>query len=348
MATYKVIQDIEAEDKFVGPLTLKQFVFACAGVLFGYLNIFALTRGVPLLMAIFMPPMLLGFFLAIPWSRDQPTEMWVLARIRFMFKSKKRIWNQTGVQELVTITAPKREEKNLTKSYTEGEVKSRLKALAETIDSRGWAIKHATLEDSQLTSESLISDRLVDPSVLPKEVPPVDLASVPDVLDPVSSPLSSHLDNMIKARGDRQKNELMDKMDRARRGEPLESIQNENIAISHSAAHDKKVAPAGVDEQLIAQELKAKRQAGVLSSGNMRSIRISHNKNELANESWDSRSRSLGLSPFDFNKAQAAMTSGPTPDTIRLARSNDLNVETVAREANRGKEKDGEVEVSLH
>ena len=36
MAVYKVIQDIEAEDKLLGPLTLKQFIFAviAAGFVF--------------------------------------------------------------------------------------------------------------------------------------------------------------------------------------------------------------------------------------------------------------------------------------------------------------------------
>ncbi len=44
MATYKVIQDIEAEDKFVGPLTLKQFIFACITVVLGYLSFLLLTK----------------------------------------------------------------------------------------------------------------------------------------------------------------------------------------------------------------------------------------------------------------------------------------------------------------
>ena len=45
MATYKVIQDIEAEDKFLGPLTLKQFIFGAGGAFFAWLNFFAFTRG---------------------------------------------------------------------------------------------------------------------------------------------------------------------------------------------------------------------------------------------------------------------------------------------------------------
>jgi hypothetical protein len=35
MATYKVIQDIEAEDKLVGPLSLKQFIFALIAIFLG-------------------------------------------------------------------------------------------------------------------------------------------------------------------------------------------------------------------------------------------------------------------------------------------------------------------------
>ena len=38
MATYKVIQDIEAEDKFAGPFTLKQLVFGMCGI--GFYGVF--------------------------------------------------------------------------------------------------------------------------------------------------------------------------------------------------------------------------------------------------------------------------------------------------------------------
>lgn len=60
MATYKVIQDIEADDQFVGPLTLKQFIFGMAGILFLWLNFLAITRGFAFATVLFTPPMLLG------------------------------------------------------------------------------------------------------------------------------------------------------------------------------------------------------------------------------------------------------------------------------------------------
>jgi len=36
MATYKVIQDIEAEDKLLGPMTLRQFIYAVIVVVMGF------------------------------------------------------------------------------------------------------------------------------------------------------------------------------------------------------------------------------------------------------------------------------------------------------------------------
>ncbi|MGI9027269.1 MAG: PrgI family protein, partial [Candidatus Saccharimonadales bacterium] len=107
MATYKVIQDIEAEDKFLGPLTLKQFIFGASAIFFGYLGVYAVTQGAAFLLTVFAPPTLLGLFLAIPWNKDQPTEVWVLAKLRFRVKPRSRIWDQAGLEELVTITVPK-------------------------------------------------------------------------------------------------------------------------------------------------------------------------------------------------------------------------------------------------
>ncbi len=37
MATYKVLQDIEAEDKILGPLSLRQFIYGLITVFFLYL-----------------------------------------------------------------------------------------------------------------------------------------------------------------------------------------------------------------------------------------------------------------------------------------------------------------------
>src|ERR1700712_5000740 len=144
MATYKLIQEIEAEDHILGPLTLRQFIFALFAAMFYYLSfVLYLKAGfVPLIL--FLPPALVLSFFAFPFGKDQPTEVWALAKLRFLFKSRKRIWDQDGMKELVTITVPKKVERVLTDGLSQNEVKSRLAALASTIDSRGWAVKNVT------------------------------------------------------------------------------------------------------------------------------------------------------------------------------------------------------------
>lgn len=171
MAQYKVLQDIEAEDKFVGPLTLKQFIFLGITALCIYISFFALSKGVWFVGLILFPFIIVGGFLGFPWGRDQPTEVWLLAKLRFFLKPRRRIWDQSGMSELVKITVPKRIIQNFSDNLTQTEVKSRLQALAETIDSRGWAVKNVNVNLS--TQPALIgagpaSDRLVDASTLPQ------------------------------------------------------------------------------------------------------------------------------------------------------------------------------------
>src|SRR6185437_12722766 len=134
MATYKVIQDIEAEDKLVGPLTLRQFIYAGIAALSGYLGFLFATKGAAFMLALFVPVVFVCGFFAFPWGRDQPTEIWALAKIRFMLKPRRRIWDQGGVRDLVTITAPKVVEIVRTNGLNQDEVHSRLQALADTID----------------------------------------------------------------------------------------------------------------------------------------------------------------------------------------------------------------------
>src|SRR5665213_3625195 len=148
MAVYKVIQDVAAEDKLLGPLSFKGFIYALIALLCAYINFRLLFIGSPLkwvFILAFLLPMLLFGVLASPLGRDQPTEVWLLSKIKFFFKPRKRIWNQSGIEELVTITAPKKIEQRLTKDISQTEVQSRLKTLASTLDTRGWAIKNVDL-----------------------------------------------------------------------------------------------------------------------------------------------------------------------------------------------------------
>src|ERR1035438_1720650 len=152
MAIYKVLQDIEAEDKLVGPFSLRQFIYAAIAVVCGFLAFKLVTVNL-FLITPFVPVVVFFVVLAAPFGHDQPSEVWLLARVRFFLKPHKRIWDQTGAISLVTITVPKVIVRNLTNGLSQTEVSSRLHALANTIDSRGWAIKNVNVNLSNLRSE---------------------------------------------------------------------------------------------------------------------------------------------------------------------------------------------------
>ncbi|MBI5357891.1 PrgI family protein [Candidatus Saccharibacteria bacterium] len=342
MATYKVIQDIEAEDKFVGPLTLKQFVFAMIGVFFGWVGFFTVTKGAAWALIFILPLMLFGFFMAFPWSKDQPTDVWVLAKLRFRFGSKKRIWDQAGVQELVTITAPKKIERILTNDLSEFEVKSRLKALAETIDSRGWAVKNASVAEAFVGYQP-ISDRLVDPAILPKQVAELSDADVPDMMEDTS------MDQMIVERDNLRKSQVAEKMDRVRHGADPASIDQSEVIVSsgnEQGLSEQQIA-ANIDEKLLTEQIKAKRTAGDIAYKRMSSIpgpgrktKSTAQRDDQADDNSDQKT--------EVGKNISAVTEHTSPDILELAQNNDLNVATIARQAKSDKLDDNEVVISLH
>ncbi len=213
MATYKVIQDVEAEDKLIGPLSLRQFIYAAASAISLYLSYLLATHHAGFMVIVFLPIAAVGAFFAFPWGRDQPTEIWALAKIRFLLKPRRRIWDQSGAKELVTITAPRKVQIDYTNGLSNTEVESRLRALADTIDSRGWAIKNS---DINLSSQpSLImgaptSDRLMEPLQRPPEVSNLDIKASDDILDEKNNARAQAVDNMIAASSQAHRQKIVD------------------------------------------------------------------------------------------------------------------------------------------
>jgi hypothetical protein len=65
MATYKVLQDIEAEDKLFGPFTLKQFIFGGITVVLGFIGFRIVIAGAPMFITIPILLVMLPFFLVV-------------------------------------------------------------------------------------------------------------------------------------------------------------------------------------------------------------------------------------------------------------------------------------------
>lgn len=200
MAQYKVIQDIEADDKLFLSLSFKQFVFAgiaSSMLAVGYFIGQSTSMAVLFIMLIPAAPFI---FLAAPIGRDQPNDVWLAARLRFFFKPRKRLWNQSGIQNFVTVNAPKLEEHVYSDGLSRGEVTNRLKALATTIDSRGWAVKNVNLSTGNPQQQPVFSSgdqRLLGEQDMPQQVVDVDIRPSDDILDSNNSQIGAHFQQLM-------------------------------------------------------------------------------------------------------------------------------------------------------
>ncbi|HEX5447729.1 MAG TPA: PrgI family protein [Candidatus Saccharimonadales bacterium] len=212
MAVYKVIQDIESEDKLLGPLTLKGFVYAaiCFICLFiDYKLLLVVSQLKWLFIFLFLIPAVLFGVLASPLGREQPTEVWLLSRIRYFIKPRQRIWDQEGQNNLVTVTAPKKQTNNLSKDLTPGEVESRLKTLALTLDTRGWAVKNVNVNLNEpdmpdTTADLTSSDRLISGNAL-QQTPTIDIHPADDILDEHNNPIAQKFAGLIQRADDQRR-----------------------------------------------------------------------------------------------------------------------------------------------
>ena len=143
MATYKVPQDVEADDKLLGPFTFRQFIYLM--VVFGMVVLaVALFQVYPLLAIIPVPVALFFVILALPIKKDQPMETYLAALLSFYLKPHKRFWIPGQSDSTILITAPKKVEVNRARDITEEEAGHRLSFLAAIVDSEGHAIKNAS------------------------------------------------------------------------------------------------------------------------------------------------------------------------------------------------------------
>jgi hypothetical protein len=370
MATYKMIQDIEAEDHIIGPLSLRQFIYALVCALFLYINFVLLTKHLAFLMIIFAPPALFTGFFAFPFGGDQPTEVWALAKIRFWFKPRQRIWDQSGVKELVTVTVPKKIERNLTNGLTQNEVKSRLSALANTIDSRGWAVKNVNVNlYAGLGSMQPVSDRLIDLSTLPQEVPSYDVQASDDIMDERNNPIAHQFDSLITASSQAHHQQLINQMNAgaAAQTAPITPAAPADYWFMNQPAQQTQLpanqavftAPYTVVPGTVPQTVSAPIQSNDTEEAFIAKIhaddaREHESKSNLHTIQPLSSQAPLAVPivavPVPTTPVPAPVSSSPEPvdpAILSLARNNDLNIATLAREAHKSQHSDGEVVISL-
>ncbi len=159
MGTYKVPQNVEAEDKILGPLSMKQFIYAMIGVGYGLLT-FAILHALSIVLwaIVGLPPMLALLGLGLYQREDQPLETFVVAIADFFVRPRKRLWQKEPISEVFRLQPPPPKPEEAMRDPRQ--VRSQLAELADLVDTRGWSVKQPELQEPDEQPVVDLQDRI--------------------------------------------------------------------------------------------------------------------------------------------------------------------------------------------
>jgi hypothetical protein len=281
-----------------------------------------MIKGAGFLAVIFIPIALMSGFFAFPWKLNQPTEVWALAKIRFILKPRQRKWDQSGTKEVVEITAPKQVVTDYTKGLSQVEIQSRLKTLAKTIDTRGWAIKNldnpATIIPN-FRSNTGTADRLIDIEKMPIVITPTDTSDAEDILDDNSSLIAHNFDKIIASSADIRKKNLIESLNaQSQSPAPIENIKPEHTFVTPETKDNSTtnwfLNPANGFRSNVAPAISQVRTTNASTTQAVTQVTPSN--------------------PVPQKVAAPTIAYSPYADILNLASNNDLNIATLARRVN--------------
>lgn len=321
MAVYKVPQDVEAEDKLIGPFGFRQFIYLII-VAFGCFVAYVMSQVFIGLVLIPLPFIIFFAAIALPLRKDQPTETYLAAIIQFHLKPKKRLWMPDGVISTVEITAPKMVEQRRTKDLTEDQALDKLESLSQIMDTRGWAARGVFNPDIDSTGNVSLSERVV-----------AEANEATDMLE------ESTFDNLIKEQKAVSQKAAIDRMQKATPAQPAAAP----APIQQPAQPVAKAAPMTDDEL----EESAKQ---LLSKVKFDPYPASIHQTVV---------QPMGVAAKDYPKtddtddtqtSKSTSDNTPSPDIMNLVdNSEGLKVSTIAKQASRIIDQESEeVEIKLH
>ena len=326
MAVYKVPQDVEAEDKLIGPFSFRQFIYlivAALGIFMAWL-LGQIFIGLILIPA----PIIVAFLaLALPLRKDQPMETYLIAMIKFFFKPRNRLWDPEGTISLVQITAPKVSESPQLKGFGGSEASQRLAYLAQVVDTQGWSTRGATSANDSL------SDIFV-----------AEASQAVDVLD-ADSGVARSLDQRI--------NQADDARISADRAQFQTAIQQPNATASTPAVQTQTPQPTPVQTVTPTPQSVAPATPQAVAGATEEPLpAIEYNpypssmRQHVINPAGQAPAQPAAPAPQAQAEKQPSSDT-VSPDIMRLANNNDLSISAIAREAQRLSDTDDEVVISL-
>jgi hypothetical protein len=351
MAVYKVAQDVEADDKLIGPFSFRQFVYLIIvalsiAIAWGLGRIFVGLAIIP------MPIIIFFGALALPLRKDQPMEIYMAAIVSFYLKPRRRLWVPDGIESLVEITAPKVVEVHRTKDISQTEAERRLGYLADIADTQGWAVRHAAMPTS---GNSMVTDAFFAAQ------------QTEDVLDE-SGGLASSIDSLMSQADARRKQDMLNRMRNpapvaqpvvaavvdpmAAQPVPQTNAMSDPMAAQYTTSFSSPVAQLPTAEDIAALQynpypteihqmvINPIVPAGALVAPAPAQAPVPTPSPAPATQATESEM---------INTSETTVS----PDIINLANNSDLSIETISREAARIQKKadedaDEEVFISLH
>lgn len=303
MAVYKVPQDVEADDKILGPFSFRQFIYLIIVCLAGGMSWGLAQLFLPLFV---IPIPIIVFFgaLALPLRKDQPMETYLAAMVSFYLKPHKRLWDPDGIDSLIEITAPKTPEIQRTKDLSQEEARRRLSYLSEIVDTKGWAVRGAGVQapNSPMRSDAYFEAQQTE-----------------DVMDDENT-----INKMFEAKLEKSNSTRHDAMAKLATGQPSDYFSGsiEGPEIAAAASQDSNIDLTYNPYPNIQQ-------------------RVIQPHSDLSNLSSTLATNTDDDVPATINETPAPDTSAKQPlaDIINLATNDDLSIATIAREANRIHEK---------
>lgn len=323
MAQYKVPQNVEADDKLIGPFSFRQFVYLIIVALAGAAA-WGLYQLFPLLIIIPLPIILFFGALALPLRKDQPMEVYLAAMLSYYLKPRKRLWEPDGIESLIEITVPKKVEVRRTKDISQSDAQERFGYLAEIVDSQGWAIRgqggNGTVQspNSAMNSDVYYAAQQAE-----------------DILDS-NYGVAQSLDYMIGQSDNRRRQEMMDRMRAipdAPAPEPEPATVTDDSATNNSSTA---VTDASIDPA-----------SSVKPAPNPFNFFATQDLQSDDNNPYPANMQQKVIQPLNPTTTSEKVVSA---DIMNLANNAQLSIETIAHEANRINNRDagsGEVVVSL-
>ena len=336
MAQYKVPQDVEADDKLIGPFSFRQFVYLliAAGLIALAVGLFQIF---PLLAIIPVPFVFFFLALALPLKKDQPMETYLAALVSYYLKPRTKAWMSGQSESTILITAPKIVDDKRTRDITGEEATHRLSFLADIVDTEGMAIKG-------MGSSPMREDLVAEANATPDMFEAYQSQVLNRVID--QDKMSRHNDAVNEMRNaiERSKETFSDALDEpVSGGERVIRRPGETTVPASPAPKPEPPKPTIImpekTEKIEEEEIPIPR-TGIMGNAVLKADEDIENSDVIV------------MPESEPEKPQAKTPTKPVNNSImELAHNNDFSVATIAKEANRINEKGkgkGEVFISLH